>query len=167
MHSSVFHVVRCLLWSYCERFNCMCPLRQQVAAPLTWWASPTSMLSTLSWTTWNWSVKSTALSLGLARIRSSLKVRTVCNTFRFCSSWTQNWVFKYYLTFSSSVEEFVHAANKFGQITPMEIDILFQLSGLHSQTGYYALKKKWFIHTNYKQHYQLIMCLCILWCVDD
>ncbi|XP_056315367.1 calcium-binding mitochondrial carrier protein Aralar1 [Danio aesculapii] len=32
-------------------------------------------------------------------------------------------------------EEFVHAANKFGQITPMEIDILFQLSGLHSQTG--------------------------------
>lgn len=34
-----------------------------------------------------------------------------------------------------SVEEFVNAANKFGQITPMEIDILFQLSGLHSQTG--------------------------------
>ncbi|KAG5262180.1 hypothetical protein AALO_G00293100 [Alosa alosa] len=32
-------------------------------------------------------------------------------------------------------EEFVHAANKFGQITPMEIDILYQLSGLHSQTG--------------------------------
>uniref|UniRef100_A0A671NU62 Calcium-binding mitochondrial carrier protein Aralar1-like n=1 Tax=Sinocyclocheilus anshuiensis TaxID=1608454 RepID=A0A671NU62_9TELE len=32
-------------------------------------------------------------------------------------------------------EEFVHVANKFGQITPMEIDILFQLSGLHSQTG--------------------------------
>ncbi|TRY77561.1 hypothetical protein DNTS_001971 [Danionella cerebrum] len=32
-------------------------------------------------------------------------------------------------------EEFVHAANMFGQITPMEIDILFQLSGLHSQTG--------------------------------
>ncbi|XP_063067869.1 calcium-binding mitochondrial carrier protein Aralar1 isoform X1 [Engraulis encrasicolus] len=32
-------------------------------------------------------------------------------------------------------EEFIHAANKFGQITPMEIDILYQLSGLHSQTG--------------------------------
>ncbi|KAK3574509.1 hypothetical protein QTP86_008554 [Hemibagrus guttatus] len=32
-------------------------------------------------------------------------------------------------------EEFVHAANKFGQITPMEIDILYQLVGLHSQTG--------------------------------
>ncbi|CAL9690253.1 unnamed protein product [Knipowitschia caucasica] len=32
-------------------------------------------------------------------------------------------------------EEFVHGANKFGQITPMEIDILFQLSGLHSHTG--------------------------------
>lgn len=34
-----------------------------------------------------------------------------------------------------SVEEFVHAANKFGQITPMEIDILYQLSGLHSPSG--------------------------------
>uniref|UniRef100_A0A3B3D2M3 Solute carrier family 25 member 12 n=1 Tax=Oryzias melastigma TaxID=30732 RepID=A0A3B3D2M3_ORYME len=32
-------------------------------------------------------------------------------------------------------EEFVHAANKFGQITPMEIDILFQLAGLHSHSG--------------------------------
>uniref|UniRef100_A0A4W4E6Y7 EF-hand domain-containing protein n=1 Tax=Electrophorus electricus TaxID=8005 RepID=A0A4W4E6Y7_ELEEL len=32
-------------------------------------------------------------------------------------------------------EEFVHAANRFGQITPMEIDILYQLCGLHSQTG--------------------------------
>ncbi|XP_019945580.1 electrogenic aspartate/glutamate antiporter SLC25A12, mitochondrial isoform X1 [Paralichthys olivaceus] len=32
-------------------------------------------------------------------------------------------------------EEFVHAANKFGQITPMEIDILYQLSGLHSHSG--------------------------------
>ncbi|TSK42098.1 Calcium-binding mitochondrial carrier protein Aralar1 [Bagarius yarrelli] len=32
-------------------------------------------------------------------------------------------------------EEFVYAANKFGQITPMEIDILYQLAGLHSQTG--------------------------------
>ncbi|XP_068427865.1 calcium-binding mitochondrial carrier protein Aralar1 [Clinocottus analis] len=32
-------------------------------------------------------------------------------------------------------EEFVHGANKFGQITPMEIDILYQLVGLHSQTG--------------------------------
>uniref|UniRef100_A0A672N0Q6 Calcium-binding mitochondrial carrier protein Aralar1-like n=1 Tax=Sinocyclocheilus grahami TaxID=75366 RepID=A0A672N0Q6_SINGR len=29
-------------------------------------------------------------------------------------------------------EEFVHSANKFGQITPMEIDILFQLAGLLS-----------------------------------
>lgn len=36
---------------------------------------------------------------------------------------------------SLTIEEFVHAANKFGQITPMEIDILYQLSGLHSQTG--------------------------------
>uniref|UniRef100_A0AAY4ESM4 EF-hand domain-containing protein n=1 Tax=Denticeps clupeoides TaxID=299321 RepID=A0AAY4ESM4_9TELE len=32
-------------------------------------------------------------------------------------------------------EEFVHAANKFGQITPMEIDILYQLAGLHSHSG--------------------------------
>ncbi|CAB1317197.1 unnamed protein product, partial [Coregonus sp. 'balchen'] len=32
-------------------------------------------------------------------------------------------------------EEFVHAANKFGQISPMEIDILYQLSGLHSHSG--------------------------------
>uniref|UniRef100_A0A8C1CSM6 Solute carrier family 25 member 12 n=1 Tax=Cyprinus carpio carpio TaxID=630221 RepID=A0A8C1CSM6_CYPCA len=32
-------------------------------------------------------------------------------------------------------EEFVHSANKFGQITPMEIDILFQLAGL--PLGYY------------------------------
>uniref|UniRef100_A0A673H1Z8 Calcium-binding mitochondrial carrier protein Aralar1-like n=1 Tax=Sinocyclocheilus rhinocerous TaxID=307959 RepID=A0A673H1Z8_9TELE len=39
-------------------------------------------------------------------------------------------------------EEFVHSANKFGQITPMEIDILFQLAGLHSQTGYFPLKKQ-------------------------
>ncbi|KAJ8351992.1 hypothetical protein SKAU_G00234680 [Synaphobranchus kaupii] len=32
-------------------------------------------------------------------------------------------------------EEFVHAANKFGQITPMEIDILYQLSSLHTHSG--------------------------------
>ncbi|XP_077435410.1 electrogenic aspartate/glutamate antiporter SLC25A12, mitochondrial-like isoform X2 [Vanacampus margaritifer] len=32
-------------------------------------------------------------------------------------------------------EEFVHAANKFGQITPMEIDILYQLAGLHTHSG--------------------------------
>uniref|UniRef100_A0A8C9WZ44 Solute carrier family 25 member 12 n=1 Tax=Sander lucioperca TaxID=283035 RepID=A0A8C9WZ44_SANLU len=32
-------------------------------------------------------------------------------------------------------EEFVHVANKFGQITPMEIDILYQLVGLHSHSG--------------------------------
>uniref|UniRef100_A0AAQ4PR61 EF-hand domain-containing protein n=1 Tax=Gasterosteus aculeatus aculeatus TaxID=481459 RepID=A0AAQ4PR61_GASAC len=32
-------------------------------------------------------------------------------------------------------EEFVHAANRFGQITPMEIDILYQLAGLHSPSG--------------------------------
>ncbi|KAM3861984.1 electrogenic aspartate/glutamate antiporter SLC25A12, mitochondrial-like [Diretmus argenteus] len=32
-------------------------------------------------------------------------------------------------------EEFSHAANRFGQITPMEIDILYQLSGLHSHSG--------------------------------
>lgn len=29
----------------------------------------------------------------------------------------------------------MHAANKFGQITPMEIDILYQLAGLHSHSG--------------------------------
>lgn len=43
------------------------------------------------------------------------------------------WTF--FVSVSLSLEEFVHAANKFGQITPMEIDILYQLSGLHSQTG--------------------------------
>uniref|UniRef100_A0A674N924 Solute carrier family 25 member 12 n=1 Tax=Takifugu rubripes TaxID=31033 RepID=A0A674N924_TAKRU len=32
-------------------------------------------------------------------------------------------------------EEFVNTANKFGQITPMEIDILYQLVGLHSHSG--------------------------------
>ncbi|XP_072541218.1 electrogenic aspartate/glutamate antiporter SLC25A12, mitochondrial-like [Salminus brasiliensis] len=32
-------------------------------------------------------------------------------------------------------EEFVNAANRFGQITPMEVDILYQLSGLHSHSG--------------------------------
>ncbi|XP_042281806.1 calcium-binding mitochondrial carrier protein Aralar1-like isoform X2 [Thunnus maccoyii] len=32
-------------------------------------------------------------------------------------------------------EEFVHVSNKFGQVTPMEIDILYQLSGLHSHSG--------------------------------
>ncbi|XP_020507136.2 electrogenic aspartate/glutamate antiporter SLC25A12, mitochondrial isoform X2 [Labrus bergylta] len=32
-------------------------------------------------------------------------------------------------------EEFIHAANRFGQITPMEIDILYQLVGLHSHSG--------------------------------
>ncbi|KAG8000670.1 Calcium-binding mitochondrial carrier protein Aralar1 [Nibea albiflora] len=32
-------------------------------------------------------------------------------------------------------EEFVHAANKFGQVTPMEINILYQLVGLHSHSG--------------------------------
>ncbi|XP_066497446.1 electrogenic aspartate/glutamate antiporter SLC25A12, mitochondrial-like [Hoplias malabaricus] len=32
-------------------------------------------------------------------------------------------------------EEFVSAANKFGQITPMEIDILYQLAGLHTHSG--------------------------------
>lgn len=39
------------------------------------------------------------------------------------------------LSLALSAEEFVHAANKFGQITPMEIDILYQLSGLHSPSG--------------------------------
>uniref|UniRef100_A0A6Q2YGA6 EF-hand domain-containing protein n=1 Tax=Esox lucius TaxID=8010 RepID=A0A6Q2YGA6_ESOLU len=33
-------------------------------------------------------------------------------------------------------EEFVSAANKFGQINPMEIDILYQLSGLHAHSGF-------------------------------
>uniref|UniRef100_A0A8C7HJM2 Solute carrier family 25 member 12 n=1 Tax=Oncorhynchus kisutch TaxID=8019 RepID=A0A8C7HJM2_ONCKI len=32
-------------------------------------------------------------------------------------------------------EEFVSAANKFGQINPMEIDILYQLSGLYAHSG--------------------------------
>ncbi|KAK2906088.1 electrogenic aspartate/glutamate antiporter SLC25A12, mitochondrial-like isoform X1 [Channa argus] len=32
-------------------------------------------------------------------------------------------------------EEFVRAANKFGQITPLEIDILYQLVRLHSHSG--------------------------------
>ncbi|KAK1165677.1 calcium-binding mitochondrial carrier protein Aralar1-like isoform X1 [Acipenser oxyrinchus oxyrinchus] len=36
-------------------------------------------------------------------------------------------------------EEFVHAANKFGQITPLEIDILFQLCDLYVHTGRLAL----------------------------
>ncbi|KAK3569299.1 hypothetical protein QTP86_026549, partial [Hemibagrus guttatus] len=36
-------------------------------------------------------------------------------------------------------EEFVNAANKFGQITPMEIDILYQLSGLHTHSGWLSL----------------------------
>ena len=39
------------------------------------------------------------------------------------------------LLISLSAEEFVHGANRFGQITPMEIDILYQLSGLHSPSG--------------------------------
>ncbi|CAL8389569.1 unnamed protein product [Gadus morhua 'NCC'] len=33
-------------------------------------------------------------------------------------------------------EEFANAANRFGQITPMEIEILYQLSGLHSHSGW-------------------------------
>lgn len=45
--------------------------------------------------------------------------------------WASNF-FCFYLLLS---EEFVHAANKFGQITPMEVDILYQLSGLHSPSG--------------------------------
>ncbi|KAM9487290.1 electrogenic aspartate/glutamate antiporter SLC25A12, mitochondrial-like [Clarias gariepinus] len=36
-------------------------------------------------------------------------------------------------------EEFVNAANKFGQITPMEVDILYQLSGLHTHSGWLNL----------------------------
>ncbi|KAG7331106.1 hypothetical protein KOW79_005075 [Hemibagrus wyckioides] len=36
-------------------------------------------------------------------------------------------------------EEFVNAANRFGQITPMEIDILYQLSGLHTHSGRLSL----------------------------
>ncbi|XP_060732508.1 electrogenic aspartate/glutamate antiporter SLC25A12, mitochondrial-like [Tachysurus vachellii] len=36
-------------------------------------------------------------------------------------------------------EEFVNAANKFGQITPLEIDILYQLSGLHTHSGWLSL----------------------------
>lgn len=41
----------------------------------------------------------------------------------------------YFISFNCIVEEFVHAANKFGQITPMEIDILYQLVSLHSHSG--------------------------------
>ncbi|MCJ8732603.1 hypothetical protein PDJAM_G00213320 [Pangasius djambal] len=36
-------------------------------------------------------------------------------------------------------EEFVNAANKFGQITPLEVDILYQLSGLHTHSGWLNL----------------------------
>ncbi|XP_062862018.1 electrogenic aspartate/glutamate antiporter SLC25A12, mitochondrial-like [Trichomycterus rosablanca] len=32
-------------------------------------------------------------------------------------------------------EEFVTAANRFGQINPLEVDILYQLSGLHTHSG--------------------------------
>lgn len=40
-----------------------------------------------------------------------------------------------WLSVTLSSEEFVNAANKFGQITPLEIDILYQLSGLHTHSG--------------------------------
>lgn len=40
-----------------------------------------------------------------------------------------------WLSITLSSEEFVNAANKFGQITPLEIDILYQLSGLHTHSG--------------------------------
>ncbi|KAF4087011.1 hypothetical protein AMELA_G00090660 [Ameiurus melas] len=36
-------------------------------------------------------------------------------------------------------EEFVNAANKFGQITPLEVDILYQLAGLHTHSGWLNL----------------------------
>lgn len=45
------------------------------------------------------------------------------------------WANNYFSYFILSLEEFVHSANKFGQITPMEIDILYQLSGLHTPSG--------------------------------
>uniref|UniRef100_A0A4W3IEQ3 Solute carrier family 25 member 12 n=1 Tax=Callorhinchus milii TaxID=7868 RepID=A0A4W3IEQ3_CALMI len=40
---------------------------------------------------------------------------------------------------TKDIEEFAHAANKFGQITPLEVDILFQLVGLYSPTGRVSL----------------------------
>lgn len=41
-------------------------------------------------------------------------------------------VFSY---FYSVAEEFVLAAQKFGQVTPMEVDILFQLADLYEPRG--------------------------------
>lgn len=40
-----------------------------------------------------------------------------------------------FLYFSSVAEEFVLAAQKFGQVTPMEVDILFQLADLYEPRG--------------------------------
>jgi len=40
-----------------------------------------------------------------------------------------------FLYFYSFAEEFVLAAQKFGQVTPMEVDILFQLADLYEPRG--------------------------------
>lgn len=40
-----------------------------------------------------------------------------------------------FLYFYSVAEEFVLAAQKFGQVTPMEVDILFQLADLYEPRG--------------------------------
>lgn len=40
-----------------------------------------------------------------------------------------------FLCFYSVSEEFVLAAQKFGQVTPMEVDILFQLADLYEPRG--------------------------------
>ena len=42
-----------------------------------------------------------------------------------------------------SSEEILHEAQKFTQITPMEVDILFELVNTRNQTGYDPLKNTW------------------------
>lgn len=44
-------------------------------------------------------------------------------------------IFVSFLYFCSLAEEFVLAAQKFGQVTPMEVDILFQLADLYEPRG--------------------------------
>lgn len=115
--------------------------RLQVAARLTWLAFLTSMPSTPSWTTWSWFVRSTAHWLARGRIHSWPKVLRLWHWLWYCifafplMCFNVCGIIKVCSLSSLSVEEFVHAANKFGQITPMEIDILYQLSGLHSPSG--------------------------------
>ena len=42
----------------------------------------------------------------------------------------------FYYVFGFFTEEFLHEAQKFTQVTPMEINILFQLVDVRHQTGY-------------------------------